>query len=78
VNPVYPVIAVKARIMGTVILEAVLDEEGGISTVKVLSGHPFLADAAVQAVKQWKYSPTILNGEPVPVIATITVVFRLD
>jgi periplasmic protein TonB len=78
VNPVYPMIAVKARVMGTVILEAGVDEEGGISEVKVLSGHPFLVDAAVQAVKQWKYSPTILNGEPVPVIATITVVFRLD
>jgi periplasmic protein TonB len=78
VNPVYPVIAVKARVMGTVILEAGVDEEGGISTVKVLSGHPFLVDAAVQAVKQWRYSPTILNGEPVPIIATITVVFRLD
>jgi periplasmic protein TonB len=78
VNPIYPVIAVKAHIMGTVILEAGVDEEGGISAVKVLSGHPFLVDAAVQAVKQWKYSPTILNGEPVPVIATITVIFRLD
>jgi protein TonB len=78
VNPVYPAIAVKARVMGTVILEAVVDEEGAISTLMVLSGHPFLVDAAVQAVKQWKYSPTVLSGEPVPIIAAITVVFRLD
>jgi protein TonB len=78
VNPVYPTLAVKARVAGTVILEAVVDEEGGITTLKVLKGHPLLVDAAVEAVRQWKYSPTILNGEPVPVIATVTVVFRLD
>jgi protein TonB len=78
VNPVYPPFAIKAHVTGTVVLEALIDEEGSVSTVKVLSGHVLLVDAAVQAVKQWKYSPTMLNGEPVPVIATITVVFRLD
>jgi len=78
VNPVYPPLAIKAHVTGTVVLEALIDEEGIVSTVKVLSGHVLLVDAAVQAVKRWKYSPTVLNGEPVPVIATITVVFRLD
>jgi protein TonB len=78
VNPVYPTIAVKAHVSGTVVLEALVNEEGSVSMVKVLSGHAFLVDAAVQAVKQWKYSPTVLNGEPVPIIATVTVIFRLD
>jgi protein TonB len=78
VNPVYPPLAVKAHVSGNVILEAVVDEEGNVSAIKVLSGHTFLVDAAVQAVKQWKYSPTVLNGEPVPVIATVTVIFRLN
>jgi periplasmic protein TonB len=78
VNPVYPPLAAKAHVSGTVVLEAVLNEEGSVSTIKVLSGHVFLVDAAVQAVKQWKYSPTIMNGEPVPIIATVTVIFRLD
>jgi protein TonB len=54
-----------------------VDEEGNVSEIKVESGHPLLRDSAVQAVKQWKYSPTLLNGEPVPVIATVTVIFNL-
>ena len=78
VNPVYPPLAAKAHVQGTVILEAVVDEEGIVSTLKVLNGHPLLVEAALQAVRQWKYSPTVLNGEPVPVIATVTVVFRLN
>jgi periplasmic protein TonB len=78
VPPTYPPLAVKTHVMGTVVLEALIDEDGSVSTVRILSGHPLLVDAAVEAVKQWKYSPTILNGEPVPVIATVTVVFRLN
>jgi protein TonB len=78
VNPVYPPLAAKARVTGSVVLEAVVDEEGNVSSIKVLSGHALLVDAAVQAVRQWKYSPTVLNGEPVPVIATVTVIFRLN
>ena len=76
-DPVYPELARRARISGTVVLEAVVDEEGNVSELRVLRGHPLLIDAALQAVKQWKYSPTILNGEPVQVLATITVDFRL-
>jgi protein TonB len=78
VNPVYPVLAVKARVSGTVVVEAMIDEEGTVSTVKALSGHPLLVDAAVEAVKQWKYSPTVLNGEPVPILAIVTVTFKLN
>jgi len=77
VEPVYPRLAIITRVSGTVILEAIIDEEGIVSTVKALSGHPLLKEAAVQAVKQWKYSPTILNGEPVSIVAIVTVVFNL-
>jgi periplasmic protein TonB len=78
VNPVYPELARRARVSGDVILEAVIDEEGTVSTIKVLSGHALLNNAAIEAVRQWKYSPTILSGEPVQVIATVTVMFRLN
>ena len=77
VDPVYPEIAIRARVSGTVVLGAIIDEEGNVGNLKVLSGHPLLTKAAVEAVRQWKYRPTILNGEPVSVSGTITVVFRI-
>ncbi len=77
VAPVYPAIAIQAHAAGIVILEAEIDEEGNVANVKIVSGHPLLVNAAAQAVKQWKYSPTLLNGEPQTVLATVTVVFRL-
>lgn len=77
VLPEYPTIAQRARVEGTVYLQVLVNEEGDISEVKVLQGHPLLVDEAVRAVKQWKYSPTLLNGEPVPVVSTVTVIFRL-
>jgi protein TonB len=77
VVPVYPALAIVAHAAGIVILEAEIDEEGNVATVKIVSGHPLLVNAAAQAVKQWKYSPTLLNGEPQAVLATVTVVFRL-
>lgn len=77
VTPVYPRLAVAAHVSGTVVLEAVVDEEGNVTSVKSLSGHVLLVPAAVEAVKQWKYTPTIMNGEPVPVLAVITVTFTL-
>ena len=77
VNPVYPELAIRARVSGTVVLAAIIDEEGNVTNLKVLSGHPFLTKAAVEAVSQWKYRPTILNGEPVSVSAGVTVVFRI-
>ena len=78
VTPVYPELAVKARVSGTVVLAAVINEEGSVTDLRVLSGHPLLNESAREAVSQWKYSPTVLNGEPVSVSALVTVVFRLQ
>jgi len=77
VEPEYPSVAKQARITGNVVLRITVDESGSVSSVQVVSGHPILVPAAVAAVRQWKYSPTILNGEPVPVIANVTVTFSL-
>jgi protein TonB len=77
VPPVYPTLAAKARIEGIVILQITVSEKGNVEKVKVLRGSPLLDDAAVAAVQQWKYAPTILDGQPVPVIATVTVNFQL-
>jgi len=77
VDPVYPELAKRARVETTVILEVNVDEEGNVASIRVIRGHPLLDAAATEAVKQWKYSPTLLNGEPVPVIATVTVIFKL-
>jgi protein TonB len=78
VEPSYPELAKRARIQGIVLLQVTVDELGNVSEVKVIRGHPLLNDGAVGAVSQWKYSPTLLNGEPVPVIATVTVNFILN
>jgi TonB family protein len=77
VNPVYPDIAKSARVQGIVILEATIGPEGRVRDVRVLRGIPLLDGAAVDAVRQWEYTPTLLNGVPVPVIMTITVNFSL-
>ena len=77
-SPVYPVIAQVARVQGTVILEAVIDTDGRVRSLRVLRSVQFLDQAAIDAVSQWHYSPTLLNGTPVPVIATITVTFTLN
>ena len=78
VNPVYPDIAKQARVQGVVILECTISPQGKVSDVKVLRGIPLLDAAAIEAVKQWVYTPTLLNGVPVPVIMTVTVNFRLS
>jgi protein TonB len=79
VPPVYPVIAQQARIQGAVTLEALIDVTGRVQNVKVLrTDSPLLDAAAVQAVQQWRYSPTELNGVPVPVLMTIFVRFTLE
>jgi TonB family protein len=78
VKPVYPPLAQAARVQGIVIVEGLIDEQGNIADVKVLRGVPLLDDAAVGAVRQWKYRPTLLNGVPVPVIMTMTVTFTLQ
>lgn len=77
VPPVYPGIAQDARVTGIVILEAVVDQNGDVSSANVLKSIPLLDQAAVDAVRQWRYSPTTLNGVPVPVILTVTVNFSL-
>jgi protein TonB len=78
VAPVYPVIAINARKSGVVILEAVIDTRGYVKDVHVLRSIPLLDDAAIDAVRQWRYTPTLLNGQPVSVIMTVTVKFTLD
>lgn len=78
VQPVYPPIARASRISGTVELMGVLGTDGHIHEIKVISGHPFLSKAAVDAVMQWVYRPTILNGQPVEVQAPISVRFILN
>ena len=76
--PRYPLAARQARIQGLVRLEAVIAEDGSIRSLRVLSGHPFLINEALEAVKQWHYQPTLLNGEPVAVITRIDVRFTLN
>jgi protein TonB len=78
VNPVYPDIAKQARVQGVVILECTISPQGKVTDVKVLRGIPLLDAAAMEAVKLWVYTPTLLNGVPVPVIMTVTVNFRLS
>jgi periplasmic protein TonB len=77
VPPEYPPIAVNARIQGTVILEATVDERGHVQATRVLRSIPLLDQAALDAVRQWRYSPLLLNGEPCPFILTVTVSFRI-
>jgi periplasmic protein TonB len=76
--PVYPAIASAARKEGVVILEAIIDIHGSVADVRVLRSIPLLDDAAVNAVRQWKYTPTLLNGVPVPIVVTVTVNFTLQ
>jgi protein TonB len=77
VAPVYPALAVAAHVQGTVVLDCVIDEAGRVSSVSVLRGHALLDAAAVEAVQQWRYRPTLLNGVRVSVLLTVTVDFRL-
>jgi protein TonB len=77
-QPSYPPLARQARIQGTVVLQAVISREGTIEKLQVLSGHPMLVQAAVVAVRQWRYRPYVLNGEPVEVETQVTVNFVLS
>lgn len=76
-RPVYPPLARQARIQGNVVLHAIIDKEGKVAQLEVISGHPLLVQAALDAVKQWRYKPTQLNGDPVEVDTTITVTFTM-
>ena len=78
VNPAYPPLARQARIQGVVLLQATISKQGDIEDLQTISGHPMLIPAAMQAVKQWKYKPYLLNGQPVEVETQIQVNFYLD
>ena len=77
VTPIYPQIALTSRVEGTVIIEAIIGEDGRVKQARVLRPAPLLEEAALSAVRQWVFTPTRLNGEAVPVVMTVTVDFRL-
>jgi protein TonB len=78
VQPPYPPLARQARIQGQVLLQAEISKDGTIQNLRLISGHPMLAPSAIEAVKQWRYKPYYLNGEPVEVETQITVIFSLS
>jgi protein TonB len=78
VKPSYPALAKQARIQGTVELSAIIGKDGRVQDLKLVRGHPLLVQAAIQAVRDWEYRPTLLNGEPVEVATTIDVNFTLQ
>jgi len=78
VQPTYPPLARQAHIQGTVVLQALIGKDGSIQNLHVVSGHPMLTNSALEAVKEWKYKPYYLNGEPVEVETTINVNFTLS
>ena len=78
VKPAYPPIALTAHVQGEVILQAVIGKDGSIQNLRVVSGHPMLIKAAVDAVQQWRYRPYLLNGEPVEVETQVRVTFTIS
>jgi protein TonB len=78
VEPTYPALAKAARIQGEVVLSAVIDVNGGITNLQLISGHPMLVPSALAAVREWRYKPYLLNGQPVEVETNITVIFSLS
>lgn len=78
VAPVYPLLAKQARISGTVRLHVIVARDGSMAQIEVASGHPLLVQSALDAVRQWRYQPTLLNGEPVEVDTFVEVVFQLS
>jgi periplasmic protein TonB len=77
VRPIYPAIAQLVKVQGIVIVEATIGPTGKVQDAKVLRSHPLLKSAALDAVRHWEFTPTLLNGNPVPVVMTVTVEFRL-
>jgi len=78
VEPTYPALAKAARVQGEVVLTAVISTSGQIENLQLVSGHPMLVQEAINAVRQWRYKPYLLNGQPVEVETTITVIFSLS
>jgi periplasmic protein TonB len=77
VQPVYPPLARETKVQGDVVIDSVIDQQGNVTQMKVVSGSPLLVAAAFDAVEQWKYQPTLLNGEPIAVEMHVTVHFQL-
>ena len=77
VDPVYPPLAAQARIQGIVRLEVTVGKDGQVRDARVIRGHPLLVTAALEAVKQWVYQATVVNGEPVEVASEVEVPFTL-
>jgi protein TonB len=73
----YPPLAKQARIQGDVVIDSVIDTQGRVTQMRVVSGSPLLVEAAMQGLAQWRYQPTLLNGEPVAVEMLVTVHFQL-
>jgi len=78
IEPQYPPLARAARVQGEVVLSAIIDANGQITNLQLVSGHPMLVPSAISAVRQWRYKPYLLNGQPVEVETTITVIFSLS
>jgi TonB family protein len=78
VVPSYPTSLLEAGVSGTVVLECLIDTEGAVTDMQVVNGHPSLVKLAQDAVKKWRYTPTLLDGVPVPVVMTVTVNFRVQ
>ena len=78
VNPVYPPLARQARIQGVVVLSVIVSSSGDTDNVQLISGHPMLAPAAIEAVKHWRYQPCLLNGKPAAIETTVQVNFTLS
>jgi protein TonB len=77
VEPLYPLLARTARVQGTVQFTAVISKEGRVEKLQLVRGHPLLVNAARETILQWRYRPTMLNGQPVEVVTSITVNFTL-
>jgi len=78
VPPQYPALARQTRVQGDVKIDAILDEQGNVIDMKVVSGHPLLYQAAVDALRKWKYEPTYLNDRPIAVELIVTITFQLS
>ena len=76
-EPAYPVLARQSRLSGVVVIDAIIDEQGSVTGMRVVSGHPLLIPAALKAVSQRKYEPTVLDGEPTPIDLRIEIRFSL-
>jgi protein TonB len=78
VPPIYPQAAKDSRIQGAVVMEAEVNKDGLVDNLKIISGHPLLAQAAIDAVRQWTYQPILLNGQPADFVTTVTVNFAFS